>query len=341
MRIIDGDGNTTEIERPDGIGPSAIVGPDGQRTALVLDARGYLARVEHPDTTYHRLTHDADGLLTGFETPRRLASVFDYDADGRLWTDTNAAGGGWTLARSGSATDYQVAMTSAEGRGHRYDVLEDTLGVFTQRRTRPDGSVTEWLTRPDLSETGTQADGTTIELERGPDPRFGTQTPVLTSARVTTPAGRVYALSTTRSATLADSADPLSHTQLSEATTVNGRTTSRTYDSATRTWTTATPEGRLSHTGVDGQGRPLQIGVAGIHPLDLGYDTRGRLAVPDPGGGRADPHHGAGLLPQRPHAGPAGDPDRCRAAGDAFRIRPAGPRGTSDPARRPGDRLRL
>ena len=98
-QITDLDGDITRIER-NGNTPVAIIAPDGQRTALTLDDKGYLNSVTNPASEAYQLQYTADGLLTAFIDPRGHKSVYQYDDLGRFVEDTNAAGGGWTLARS-------------------------------------------------------------------------------------------------------------------------------------------------------------------------------------------------------------------------------------------------
>ncbi|MBI4517570.1 MAG: hypothetical protein HY699_17335 [Deltaproteobacteria bacterium] len=57
---------------------------------------------------------------------------------------------------------------------------------------------------------------------------------------------------------------------------VNGRTITRSYNAATRTYTDTTPAGRVSRTVLDIAGRPVQIGVGNLTPMELSYDAQGR-----------------------------------------------------------------
>lgn len=112
----------------------------------------------------------------------------------------------------------------------------------------------------------------------GPDPRFGMQAPINNSQTITTPGGLVWTATTGRTANLADPANLLSLTTQTDTVKINGRTYTRAYDAATHTFTDTTPVGRQSVTTIDGKGRLVQAAVAGIAPVQLAYDGRGRLA---------------------------------------------------------------
>ena len=131
------------------------------------------------------------------------------------------------------------------------------------------------------------ADGSVTITAYGGDPRFGLQVPLETDVTVTTPGGRLASTSYTRTAVLADPGDPFSLTGQTETATLNGRTTTRSYDGVSRTWTVTSPLGRTITTRIDDQGRPLEIAVAGLDPSRFDYDLRGRLTGITTGSGTA------------------------------------------------------
>lgn len=61
-------------------------------------------------------------------------------------------------------------------------------------------------------------------------------------------------------------------------TTVNGRTTVSRFDVVTPTWTETSPEGRVTTTVADSQGRVTSEAVPQLEAVSYIYDTRGRLA---------------------------------------------------------------
>lgn len=217
------DGDKTIIERDGAENPTAIVAPDGQRTTLTLDANGYLASVTNPAGESTKMTYTADGLLTGFTDGNGHTSVMAYDELGRLIKDTNAANGSWTLTRTDFERGHNVSMTSREGRTTLYHLENLSTGDQKRINTAPDGTKTETLKKTDGATITTSTDGTVTTEVQGPDPRFGMQAPITQRLTVKTPGGLTSTLTTQRSATLTDSANPLSLTTLTDTVTINGR----------------------------------------------------------------------------------------------------------------------
>jgi len=105
------------------------------------------------------------------------------------------------------------------------------------------------------------------------------QAPVTTELEVSTPGGLLSTQTTSRTVTLSDPNDPLSLLTQTDTTTINGRTYTRVYDAASRTFTNSTPQGRQSTTTLDTQGRVVQQQVGGLTPIEFAYDSRGRLSL--------------------------------------------------------------
>jgi RHS repeat-associated protein len=280
--ITDSDGNVTTIERDGSGNPSAIVAPFGQRTTLAVDANGYLSHVTNPAGEAVQLTYNsgnAEGLLATLTDPRGNVHRYFYDALGRLIRDENPAGGVTTLART-DITDghYAVTLTTALGLVTTYEVEELSTGDTRRVRIDPSGARTESLIRTDGSRLITYPDGTVANLVEGPDPRFGMQAPILKTLTVNRPGGTTTTRTATRTATLLVPNNLLSLTAQTETVTINGKTYTSTYSAATKKVTTTTPSGRQSVTTIDAEGRLVQAAVAGIAPVQLAYDGRGRLA---------------------------------------------------------------
>ncbi|MBF0147682.1 MAG: hypothetical protein HQL84_15910, partial [Magnetococcales bacterium] len=190
VRIIDGDGEVTVIERT-GKTPTAIVAADGQRTRLALDGKGYLAAITNPNGETHRFTSTPDGLLLTATTPRGHRSTFIYDEMGRLIRDENPGGGHLTLSREETADGHVAALTSALGRANRYLVETAVNGRRVRRTIGADGTVTEQYQEVDGATRTTMADGTVMSRKEAPDPRFGMAAPVDAEVTLATPGGLV------------------------------------------------------------------------------------------------------------------------------------------------------
>ena len=275
--ITDADGNVTRIERGSSGTPTAIVAPDGQRTALALDSNGYLARIENPAGESHAMVYTTGGLLTSFQNPRGHVSQITYDDLGRLFRDQNPAGGSWTLGRSNDTTGHTSTLTSALNRTATYRVDELPTGERRWRNTRPDGTAIESLFKTDGAVVATAPDGAVSTTVIGPDPRFGMLAPVPGSTTIRTPGGLTSTTSVTRVATLSDPANLLSLVDQTETTVTNGRTRTRAYNAAGRTYTDTSAAGRQVVTVVDAQGRLTKEQTPGLAEMNLAYDARGRL----------------------------------------------------------------
>lgn len=285
IRITDADHKATTLEYDGSGNPKALVAPFGQRTTLTVDAHGYLASVTNPAGETYRLQSTADGLLTTFTDPRNHSSVFTYDAEGRLLTDTNAAGGRQTLARLEADDGYSVTRTTALNRTTTYSVEELSTGDRQRRVRTPSGLETQTRIGADSRTRVVATDGTVIESQDDPDPRFGMQAPI-TSNQITV--GDLTS-TTTKSVFLEPehSADPLSFTRLTEVTDVNGRSFRSLYDKVTRTTTVTSAAGRESYRILDDKGRLIEAGATGIAPIQLAYDEQGHLTRLTQGTGAA------------------------------------------------------
>jgi RHS repeat-associated protein len=278
LGVSDVAGNVTSIERAGGA-PLAIVAPGGQRTALTLDAAGFLITIANPAGAMTRVTHTADGLLTTFIRPAGGVSRFTYDALGRLTRDENPDGNVVTLSRTDSATGFSVQQRSTLGRVVTYTLERLADGSERRRTSDPNGRVTEVVTDLKGTQTGVFPDGTRMTLTTKSDSRFGTQTRMLDRLVVTLPSGTVSTTTRTRSVTLPSSGDVLHPTSVQDATSVNGRSTVATWQGSTRTLTTVSPAGRQNVVTLDILGRAITLAPgAGLSPVSWTYDTLGRVS---------------------------------------------------------------
>jgi YD repeat-containing protein len=277
VQVVDGDGQTTTVERDASGTPVAIVAPFSQRTTLRLDEHGYLANLTNPAGETTRFTSTADGLLTMLTNPRGHTYRFSYDPLGRLMRDEDPAGGFKALTRTETTDTFTVRLTSALGRVNTYAVERSPTGNTRRVNTDPDGlqSVTEIGT--DGRRRTTAADGMVTTLTQGPDPRFGIQAPRIHSFEVTTPGGLTATVTGTRTVGLANPLDLLSLTHQTDTITMNGRPFTSIYDAASRTVTSQTPMGRRMVSTLDGLGRVVERRVAGLEPVRFSYNAVGQL----------------------------------------------------------------
>ena len=275
--VTDGDGNVTSLERDAAGNPSGLVAPFGQRTSFSVDAAGYLSKISNPANESVLLTSTAGGLLTQFTDARGNSSSFTYDSLGRLLRDVDAAGGFSALTRTEAAQSVVVARATALGRVESFEVGVPAGGGQRRLRTYADGTSMELLKGPDNGTRGTWSDGTVTASVPGVDPRWGTLAPFVASSSLTT-GGLSSQVTSTAAATLSDANNPFSLTQLNQSLVVNGHTFTSVYAAASRTTTSTSPVGRKYTTVTDAQGRVVQAQLAGLQSNSASYDARGRLA---------------------------------------------------------------
>jgi YD repeat-containing protein len=280
VSVTDGDGNVTHINHDANGQPTTIVGPYGQQTTLTTGADGYLSSIKDPgadetDLTYHGTT----GLLASLTDPNGHASTFTFDDLGRLTNDADAAGGSKTLTRTGDNLNYDVSVATALGRTENHQIEHLANGDLRTTNTAPDGSTTQLTAGTDGGRSFTSSDGTTVNGQLGPDPRFGMQSPILKSATLTTPGGLSYSTQAGMQTTLATPGDPLTLTGFNATSSINGNDWTTSFDHSSSTFTTTSPVGRTTTTDVDQQERPLSEQIGGITPVSYTYDSHGRVAT--------------------------------------------------------------
>ncbi len=277
--------NTLTIERLFDGTPTAIISADNHRTELTVDTNGYLNSIHNPANETHHIEYHPGGLMSLFTTPKGNSNTLTYDTMGRLLTDTNDEGGSWQLSNINLDEGYSVSMTSGEGRTDIFTVEPLTSGDVIQTRTARDGteSITERASNG-VTVT-TKANGMEYHIEEEANPRFGILSPEVNKIQITTPAGLTKVTEIQQAAILSSPGEPLSHTQLTKTVIINGNTATNVFDRAALTYTTTSPENRVSTSVVDNNGRVVQFSIPGLHSTNYNYDLRGRLNRIDVGTG--------------------------------------------------------
>lgn len=271
--------NVTTIERDVQGKPTGILGPFGQHTLLDVDANGNLSDVTNPADETVQLTHTAGGLLTSVTHAGGQTSSYDYNGLGRLTSATDPTNATKTLSRSGSNKNRTITITTALGRQTTYTAATKSNGDVALTSTDPSGAEASALIGRDGRSTFTDANGTTLSVEVGADPRWGMRAPIVTSMIVQTPSGLTKTFTSQRSVSLASPGALFNVSALLDAATVNGRAASVAYDGATRTLTTTYPTGRQTRAVLDTRARIVQAQVGTLEATDVGYDAQGRLAT--------------------------------------------------------------
>ncbi|MFP2958419.1 RHS repeat-associated core domain-containing protein [Myxococcus sp. 1LA] len=275
--VTDLNGQLTEVERDVAGVPVAIVAPHGQRTTLGVDTNGFLSSVTNPAGEAITLGYTASGLLTSMVDARLGAHTFTYDTVGRLVRDDFPSGGWKELTRTRTATGHDVSLSTGLGRVTRYRVQAAGDGSQVRTTTYPSGVSDTTTLRTDGSMSYTTANGMSVSLLPGVDPRFGMQSPLMRQQTVRTPSGLTSQTGHTRTVSLVQGGTLLDLDTLTDTFTVNGRVHTSHYDASTREWLMTTPLGRTATTRLDAQGRVVRQEVPGELPVLYDYDTLGRL----------------------------------------------------------------
>jgi RHS repeat-associated protein len=242
--------------------------------------------VTNPAGERMSFTYDENGLLLSSRDPRGGESHYQYAGFGSLVQAQDRAGANKTLVRTnGSNGLYFVNLTSGSGRQTRYQMQRFDSGARFVARRDPSGEITVNSWEQDGSQKTFLPDGSSVSLTPAPDPRWGLIGPIAGSSRISTPSGLTREVATQRSVLLTNSNDPLALSSILDTVTVNGRDFVRTYDAANRQYSLRSPEGRVRKLSLNEKGRPTTIEIAGLSPIELGYDDLGRLISMARGGG--------------------------------------------------------
>jgi RHS repeat-associated protein len=282
--VADRNGLTTTIERNSAGDPTAIVAPGGQRTTLSIGSDGFLRDIVDPAGEGDHYTYNSGGLLATSADHRSNVYTFTWNDVGRLAKDVDPDGGSTTLTRTNTQATTTVAESTAAGRkssivsrrfadGDVEKIITDEAGLVTQSSRALNDSTADVL-----------PDGTRITQQTQPDPLFGSVATYVGSSRVTLPSGRSLTVEQSRAVTPTGPTDPRVLSSAMRTITKNGRAWTSAYAASTRTWTDATPSGRISARTVDNAGRIVSARTGSLPAVSFGYDNLGRLVTTEQGG---------------------------------------------------------
>jgi RHS repeat-associated protein len=170
--------------------------PFGQATTIALDPNGYASSLTDAADSTVQFTYGTtegaeNGLLSTLTDPKGHIHSFVFTSDGLLTQDNDSAGGEWSLARSLTSSGWNIKFSSRLGRVTTYEDKVFKNGGTARVITEPNGVIST-LTQPTsgaVTTTMTGADGSSLASstqQMGPDPRWGMQAPLVTSATTTT-----------------------------------------------------------------------------------------------------------------------------------------------------------
>ncbi|HET8937490.1 MAG TPA: hypothetical protein VFN67_28800 [Polyangiales bacterium] len=206
--------------------------------------------------------------------------MYDYNTLGLLTLSQDALGGYHRYDVTRTTNMQTVTDTTGLGRVTSYAYTRNNDRTSTFRITFPTGTQNVRNVDANGVSTTTFSDGTVNTSTLVPDPTLGAQS-LLANETTTTPGGRTRTINVTRSVAQTSPTNPLSLTTLTETTTDNGRVSTRAFTKSNRTWTGTSPASRVATIQLDGQGRVIKSSTTGTLPIEMDYDSSGRLTRVD------------------------------------------------------------
>ncbi|MEM6456635.1 MAG: RHS repeat-associated core domain-containing protein, partial [Acidobacteriota bacterium] len=276
--ITDADGLSTTVTRSGAT--TTITSPFGQVSTLAIDAQGDLAALTNPASEAHAFTYGF-GLLETATDPRGGVKAYQYDARGRLEVAEDEGEGSQTFGRfkRRGSDDHTVRRTTAEGVESRYVLRKWSTGEELRTQRLPNG---ETMAMTSNRATGRMSivtpSGLQITQDRVPDPRFGMQAGYPSRRTSQQPSGLTREETAAWQAVFTDPSDSLSLSSLQGTTTINGRTSTQSYDASTRRWSLVSAAGRTTEIAIDARGRTSRIESPQTEPLSIQYGATGKIA---------------------------------------------------------------
>lgn len=258
-------GERVTIERDANGAPRAIEGYYGVRTDLDVDEAGFLTGLTYADGSTRVFETDENGLITAYVDGRGQRTEYEFSADGGL-ARVDHPDGSWKTFEADRST---VTMEASDGRSMVY--ARGDSG-FTARQTTDAAGRTWQRTRTvDGITTTLRPDGVVTRTSRSDDPRFGGQARYTSSMEIEQPNGLVSRTLVERQADY-NPEDLLDVEQTRDLLTVNDKTWESVYDTASRTLTMTSPEGRTQTAVFDEFGRVIRAQAGTLDPVEYTYD---------------------------------------------------------------------
>jgi len=245
-----------------------IIGVAGEETSLGYDQEGNLALIQYEDGTTYEFDYLNNGLLREKLDPGGNEYEYTYDETGRLLEASDPVGGFFELSQSIETSVIVSNSETAEGNKTSYQDVRDQDGNWTSTIIDPAGGTTTFADhQEDWEEEAVMPDGTLVVRRYGVDPKFETR--FLSYQAETTPSGLSRVTQVSRA--YDDQQGLVTH-----STAINGKVTTREFDTLAGLVTTTTPEGRISSMNYDlDSGLTLSTEVPTLFPGEITYDDDG------------------------------------------------------------------
>jgi RHS repeat-associated protein len=276
IKIEDAFGNETLFNRTSG-NLSSIVAPRGQVTVITTNGYGLISEVKNPNNESYLLAYKSGtDLLWKFTKPGGQVTTLSYDAGGKLTKDLGNGGNFWDLVQTLNYEDRQVSQTSKLGIETNIFNYKYEDGGNARWETAASGKRTEYIEyEPGNYIEYDDTTGDTYQEATQADPRF---------SGFYYPLGYQYkyingnAREVEYSKTVSGFVDSFNFTSMTDSSTVNGRTATRVFDSATKTFTNTSPEGAVFYQTLNSHEQPTSTKVGVDTAWTYSYDIYGRLS---------------------------------------------------------------
>lgn len=273
-RVNPATGSTVDF-RYDKSGHLARIEAAGTATDVSTDAGGRIVALAARDGSRWVFGYE-DGRLIRASQPTGATTRFSYDNDGALVAAVEPTGR--TLSYERRKSGAQRTLTIASSSGASWSLEQRTRDGRTTSRFEEAGGGTTVEVAQQTHRHVERADGSVIDVDLAPDPRFGASAPIRAAESHTLPRGTKVVSGATRKASLADQADPLAVDRL-DGTTTGPEELAWSYDGSTRTVTETSAEGRASTWTLDESGRVVTTSTPNGPETSTTYDKAGRAVA--------------------------------------------------------------
>ena len=258
-------GERVTIERDSSGVPSAIEGYFGVRTELDVNEAGFLTGLTYADGSSRTFETDENGLITAYVDGRGQRTEYEFAADGGL-ARVDHPDGSWKTFEADRST---VTMETSDGRTMVY--ARGDTGLAARQTTDAAGRTWQRTRTVDGVTTTLRPDGVVTRTAGADDPRFGGQARYTSSMEIEQPTGLISRTLVERQADY-NPEDLLDVEQTRDLLTINDKTWESVYDTASRTLTMTSPEGRTQTAVFDEFGRVLRAQAGTLDPVEYTYD---------------------------------------------------------------------
>lgn len=222
--------------------------------------------------------YNQQGLLSRSRDAKGNYSSYEFDSRGLLTSDTDAAGFKKTYGRNYDLNHNDVEAKSPMGRVRKFTSQVTQSGALSRAVTASDGTVTTSVEDANHNQRVISAQGDISTTVSQADPRFGLSASLPRSTNRVTPEGVTAKASLTKTVSLSNDSDFLSLQTLVNQTSYEGLGTyTSSYDRTAKTLTETTPSGFVSKQSFNSKGRVSKIEVSQFSPLEISYDSTGRV----------------------------------------------------------------